>query len=653
MSRRAAYLSPMPLEEARRRWLAALGDPAPDGTPGLLTAPETVPTPAALGRVLARPALARFSSPAYHASAMDGYAVRARDTIGAGESAPLALRTGEQAWYVDTGDPLPAPADAVIMIEDVEVAEGGIEIRAAAAPWQHVRPVGEDLAAGELLYPTGWRLRAPDLAVLVSAGVAAVEVRARPRIAVIPTGDEIVPLARLDGGPPGPGQVIESNSLLVEGLAAEAGAVARVLPVVGDDPGRIGAAVEAALGAAEVVVVIAGSSAGSGDHTAGALRGLGKVVVHGVATRPGKPVILAACCGRKPVMGLPGYPVSAWVCLDGLLRPLLERMLGAAPAAGETVEARLSRRMPSPAGVREYLRVKLGQMGGGYVAAPLARGAGVLTSLVRADAVIEVPPESEGLEAGARVRARLLRPRSEIDGGLVAVGSHDLSLDLLGDMLRRRHPHLSLGSVHAGSLAGLQALARGEAHLAGTHLLDERTGEYNASFVGELLPGRAVALFCLVLRQQGLIVPPGNPRRLARAEDLAQGGLRMVNRQRGAGTRVLLDWLLRQAGVPGEGINGYRREVYTHLAVAAEVASGGADVGLGILAAAQASGLDFVPLVEERYELAIPAERWEEPRLQVLLQLAAGDGFRQEVESLGGYSARATGQVRWVGGEPR
>jgi putative molybdopterin biosynthesis protein len=651
--RKPTYLSQVALEEARRGWFAALGDPAPDGSPGILIAAETIPVSAAEGRVVARPVFARFSSPAYHACAMDGYAVLAKSTFGAGESSPVTLRVGEAAWHVDTGDALPPATDAVIMIEDVEPAalpEGpGIEIRAAAAPWQHVRPVGEDIAAGELLYPTGWRLCGSDLAALVSAGVGEVEVRRRPRVAVIPTGDEIVPLAAVGEAGPEPGQVIESNSLLVRSVAGEAGACVAVLPVVADDRAAIRAAVEQAILAADVVVVSAGSSAGSGDYVAEVLAGLGRVVAHGVATRPGKPVILAVC-GGKPVLGMPGYPVSAWLSLDNFLRPLIERMLGSAPAAGEVVEARLGRRMPSPAGVREYLRVKLGQFGGECVAAPLARGAGVLTSLVRADAVVEVPPESEGLEAGARVRARLLRPWAEVAGGLVAIGSHDLSLDVLGDLLRRRHPGLSLGSVNAGSLAGLQALARGEAHLAGTHLLDERTGDYNASYVRDMMPGRRVALFCLVLRQQGLIVARGNPLGLEGVADLAAAGARFVNRQRGAGTRVLLDYLLRSVGVQGDAINGYRREVYTHLAVAAEVAGGGADAGMGIMAAARAAGLDFVPVAAERYELAIPGELWQEPRVQALLELAAGRGFREEVEALGGYSVAATGEVRWVEG---
>lgn len=669
---RVPYLTQVPLEEARKRWFAALRGAgwaqaaAGAAAPGSGPPPEQVDTPAALGRVLAEPVYARFSSPSYHACAMDGYAVRAADTFGAGESSPLRLAVPGGARYVDTGDPLPAGCDAVIMVEDVHLvggseatanpagpasAGGWIEVLAPAAPWQHVRPIGEDVAAGEMLFPSGWRLRGSDLAVLTAAGLSRIAVRRRPMVVVIPTGDEIVRLEDMDGRPPAAGEVVESNSLLVRGVAEECGAVTAVTAVVPDSPEAIRAAVLEAVGAADVVVVSAGSSAGSEDFAAGALAAIGEVVVHGVATRPGKPVILAVVRG-KPVLGMPGYPVSAWLCLDNFLRPLLAAMLGAAPPARQRVAARLTRRLASPPGVREYLRVRLGRVGGEFVAAPLARGAGVLSSLVRADGLVVVPPELQGYEAGTMVEAELLRPVEEVERAVVAIGSHDLALDVLADLFRARYPGSSVASVNAGSLGGLQALARGEAHLAGSHLLDETTGEYNVSYVRRMLPGRRVALFCLALRQQGLLVQPGNPLRLAGIADLARPGLRLINRQRGAGTRVLLDFLLRRAGIDARAIEGYERVVYTHLAVAAEVAAGGADAGLGILAAARAAGLDFVPVESERYELVIPEASWGDPLVQALLEVAGSVGFRRAVDGLGGYDTAPAGEVRWVEVEP-
>jgi putative molybdopterin biosynthesis protein len=294
------------------------------------------------------------------------------------------------------------------------------------------------------------------------------------------------------------------------------------------------------------------------------------------------------------------------------------------------------------------VRVKIGRVAGELVAAPLARGAGVLTSLVRADGLLLVPAGVEGYEAGTPVEVQLLRPREEIEGTVIAVGSHDLALDVLGDHLRRGRPGLGLSSVNAGSLGGLQALARGEAHLAGTHLLDETSGDYNVAFVRRLLPGRRVALFCLAHRQQGLLVARGNPLGIRGVADLARDGVRFVNRQRGAGTRILLDHLLRRAGLGPEKVQGYQREVYTHLAVAAEVAAGAADAGMGILAAAHAAGLGFVPLEAERYELAVPEETWAEPGVRSLLEVASSAEFRSAMRALQGYDLRDNGTVRWV-----
>jgi putative molybdopterin biosynthesis protein len=673
------YLSQVPLEEALERWLAALSaagvaraggaggageDAGGTGNVVDLMPAEEVATAAALGRVLAEPAYARLSSPSYHACAMDGYAARAADTFGAGEASPRRLDVPGQAVYVDTGDPLPPGCDAVIMIEDVHRPAGvdQIEILAPAAPWQHVRPIGEDVASGEMLLPSGWRLRGSDLAVLTGAGLARVPVRRRPLVTVIPTGDEIISLADLGDRQPASGEIVESNSLLVHGVASECGALARVTPVVADRPAAISAAVREAVGQADVVVLSAGSSAGSEDYAASVLGQIGQVVVHGVATRPGKPVILAVVDG-KPVLGMPGYPVSAWLCLDNFLRPLLAAMLGVAEARRERIPARLTRRLASPLGVREYLRVRLGRVGGQFVAAPLARGAGVLSSLVRADGLVVVPPELQGYEAGTVVEAELLRPREEVERAVVAIGSHDLALDVLADLFRARHPGCSLSSINAGSLGGLQALARGEAHLAGSHLLDEASGEYNTSYVRRMLPGQRVALVCLALRQQGLLVASGNPQGITGVADLAAAAttatatataavagrrLQFINRQRGAGTRVLLDFMLHQAGIDRAAIEGYERVVYTHLAVAAEVAAGGADAGLGILAAARAAGLDFVPVASERYELVIPAANWEDPLVQALLEVARGDDFRRVMDNLGGYDTSANGEIRWV-----
>jgi putative molybdopterin biosynthesis protein len=289
--------------------------------------------------------------------------------------------------------------------------------------------------------------------------------------------------------------------------------------------------------------------------------------------------------------------------------------------------------------------VKLGRVGDRVTATPLQRGAGIIMSLVRADGLVLIPRFSEGVHAGAEVTVDLLRRPEEVERTIVAIGSHDLTLDLLSSELSKRDAGLSLSSSNVGSLGGLIALQRGEAHLSGSHLLDEETGEYNLPYVRRLLKGRSVVLVNLVYRDQGLIVPPGNPKGIRGIEDLLREDVRFVNRQKGAGTRVLLDYRLKQIGVDPLRIEGYRREEFTHLAVAASVAGGTADTGLGILAAARALKLDFVPILKERYDLVIPREQYESDLLRPLLEILRGPTFRQQVEALGGYDASQMGEV--------
>jgi putative molybdopterin biosynthesis protein len=634
--RRKIYLQSVPPEEALVRYLAAL-DAA--GWRGEM---ETVPTEQALGRVTAAGVPARISAPHYHASAMDGVAVLAADTCGASETSPVRLSVGGQAVWVDTGDPLPPGTDAVIMVEELNELEGGsaVEIYQPAAPWQHVRPIGEDLVATELVVAEGTEIRPPELGALLAAGVLEVPVWRRPRVVFIPTGNELVePTAE-----PKAGEIIEFNSRVVLGCVAEWGGHPTRHPIVRDDRGALRDAVREAVAAGDIVVINAGSSAGSEDFTVQVLSELGQVVVHGVAIRPGKPVMLAVVDG-KPVIGLPGYPVSAWLTADLFLKPLVCRFQHKPVPERPKVDAVLSRRIASAMGVAEFVRVKVGRVGDRVVATPISRGAGLVSSLVRADGLLTIPAHREGIDEGEPVRVELLRPAEEVLGALVAVGSHDILLDLLTSHLKRRG--LSLSSAHVGSLGGLAALRRGEAHMAGTHLLDEATGEYNASYVRRYV-GRPCRLVLLCRRQQGFLVQPGNPKGISDFADLARPDVAFVNRQRGAGTRLLLDYSLRRAGIQPDQVNGYRREEFTHLAVAAAVRSGSADCGLGILAAARALGCDFIPVAQEEYELCIPDEHWEHPGVQALLELLHDPAWRREAEALGGYDLSEAGRTRRV-----
>lgn len=641
MPRRKYYLEDVSLDDALRRFEEALARAG-----GLrLASAERVPLAEARGRVTAGPVWAALSSPHYHAAAMDGIAVRAVDTAGATEAAPRRLVLGREATWVDTGDPLPPDTDAVIMAEHIQtIDEETLEIAAAVAPWQHVRPMGEDIVATELVLPERHHLRPVDLGALAAAGHAEALVVARPRVAIIPTGTELVTAERAAAEGVRPGDIVEFNSLVLAGMVEEWGGVPTRLSPVPDRRELLRAAVEDALAHHDIVVVNAGSSAGSEDYTAAVLGELGEVAVHGVAIRPGHPAILAVATSGVPCLGLPGYPVSTALTAELFLRPLVYRMQGLEPPARPELEAVMSRKLLSPLGEDEFVRVTLGQVDGRTVATPLTRGAGVVMSLVRADGIARIPRFSEGLHAGAPVRVELLRDPREIERTLVAIGSHDLALDLLASHIRRLSPDTRMSSANVGSLGGLLALQRRDAHLAGTHLLDEESGEYNRPFLRRLLPNEDVVLVRLAWRDQGFILPPGNPQDLRELADLTRPDVRLANRQKGSGTRVLLDYHLRQAGLDPARIAGYEREEFTHMAVAAAVLSGAASVGLGILAAARALGLEFVTLFRERYDLAIPRRHWESELLAPLRAALADPAYRAAVEALGGYDVSAMGE---------
>ena len=635
---RRYYLQDVPLDEARARYRAALSDA------GALAraAVESVAIQDALGRITAAPVWAARSAPHYDAAAMDGVAVKSADTAEASETMPRALSLPDQARWVDTGDPVPDGFDAVIMIEVVqEVDDSTIQITAPAPPYQHIRPLGEDIVASELLMPENHRLRPADLGACAAAGVTTISVRRRPSVGIIPTGNELVDI----DADPQPGDVIEFNSLVLAGMLSEWGAEPARLSPVSDDPDTLQAAVTDALARFDVVLVNAGSSAGAEDYTASVVERIGTLVAHGVAIRPGHPIVLGVASG-KPVIGIPGYPVSAAVACELFVQPIVEAMLGRAADPRTTARALVTRRVHSPMGEDEFLRVRLGQVGERLVATPLQRGAGVISSLVRADGLALIPRGVEGVEAGAEVDVQLLKPLSDVLRTIVAIGSHDMILDLIASRLSGVAGGVGLSSANVGSVGGLLALRRGEAHIAGTHLMDEETGEYNVNYIRRYAPRREIALVYLVERTQGLMVERGNPLGITSLADLARPDVRFVNRQRGSGTRVLLDFQLRSAGIDADSIRGYSREEYTHLAVAAAVSGGKAETGLGILPAATAMGLDFVPLFGEDYDLAIPVEFYESELLAPLLGLIRSPEFRAEVEALGGYGVARMGELK-------
>ena len=637
--RRRIYLQMRSWEEALEVFFERVN-------PSRYDSKEIIPVKEAMGRVTAEPIFAHLSSPHYHSAAMDGIALAAQITFGAAEDRPKQLRLGTEAFLVDTGDPIPPGTDAVVMIEEVhQIDTQTVEIMRAASPWQHVRTVGEDLVASELILPQGHCITPADLGALLAGGVLEVLVKCRPRVVVIPTGNEVItPEEALSRGARA-GEIVDVNSTIMGGLITEAGGEFVPYPIVRDDPKALKEAIlSASRGGCDLIVINAGSSAGSEDYTASIVEELGEVLVHGVSIMPGKPTLLGVV-DERPIIGVPGYPVSAILSCELFVKPLIIAMLGLAAPQRERIPVVPTRRLPSKLGVEEFVRVRVGRVGEQVVATPLPRGAGVITSLTRADAIIRIPRLIEGIEEGEETEAELLVGKEAIENSVVVIGSHDLALDLLASWVRREDPSLTLSSNHVGSLEGIIALKKGYAHMAGSHLLDPMTGEYNIPYIQKYLTGIGVKIIHLAYRQQGFILPRGNPQGIRSLSDLVQqDGIRFINRQRGSGTRVLLDYLIEKDGIESDQINGYKEEEFTHLGVAVAIESGRAGVGLGIHGAAKALGLDFVPLEQERYDLIIPQAFFDNPPVQKVIEVLRSEEFRAQIEGLGGYDPSQMGE---------
>jgi len=637
---RNIYLKMETLTDARRILLDAF---PPEGRLPI----ETIPVIDAVGRVLSRPVVARLSSPNFHAAAMDGIAVAAETTFGAGDATPKTLVIGQDAHYVNTGHVMPENTDAVIMIENVNVLDDRrVTIEAPVFPWQHVRRMGEDIVATELVFPRNRKISPPDLGALITAGIFEVSVWKKPLFFIQPTGSELVAYKDAAEGL-APGQVIDSNSHMLGALVVSCGGRFTRNPIIQDDLEAITAKLkEAALGESDILFLIGGSSAGSMDYSKKAIETLGEVLVHGVTMMPGKPVIMGRVNG-KPVFGIPGYPVSAIIAFDQLIRPLVNALLHQPDPPEETALVVPTKKIPSKLGLEEFLRVKLGAVNDTLVASPLPRGAGCITSFTEADGIIRIPNHIEGLPENQPFPATLLRPLHEIRNTIVAVGSHDNTMDVLTDLIREKSSRVSLSSSHVGSMGGLMAIKKGLCHVAGTHLLDPEDGSYNISYLKKYLPDTPIHLVHLVQREQGLIIRPGNPKQIQGIEDLTRTDVTFINRQAGSGTRILLDFKLDRLGLSKSDITGYENEEFTHMAVAVAVLSGAADAGLGIYAAAKALNLDFIPVITESYDLVIPDAFFDTENIQLLLSIIRSGAFIEKVNELGGYHTGHTGEVIW------
>jgi putative molybdopterin biosynthesis protein len=625
------FLEVLDRDEAERRWLAAI-DRAPLGG-------EPVPLARALGRVLAEDVRATVDVPGFDRADMDGFAVRAEDTFGAAEEAPVRLRLNAEtiptgavpqrevaagtATPIATGGMLPRGADAVVPVEHTDAEGDSVWVRRAAVPGAAVSFAGTDMGAGETVLLAGTRLSSRETGVLAAIGRAEIRVHRRPRVAILSTGDEIVQ----PGSPMRPGLVYDSNGRILADAVAELGAEPAFHGAFRDDELQLRAAVARALEDADVVLLSGGTSKGEGDLNARVVAGLEPgIVVHGVALKPGKPICLAAH-RRKPVVILPGFPTSAIFTFHEFVAPVIRRLAGLAADRRESVAARLALRTSSERGRLEYLLVGLVRRDDGELAAyPMGKGSGSVTAWSRADGFVRIPRNTELLEADARVEVTLLGRELPL-ADLVVIGSHCAGLDRIAGALARGGVTVKVQAV--GSLGGLAAARRGECDAAPIHLLDPTSGRYN-----EPLPA-GLRLLRGYTRMQGVVTRPDETRDVA--ELLADPGLRMVNRNRGSGTRVLIDELLaaRPVGAPARP-SGFAYEPRSHYAVAAAVAQKRADWGVSIETVARDAGLRFRPLRTEHYDFAVPGSRWERPAVRALRALLApGSPLRAELAAMG------------------
>lgn len=627
------YLSNYELDEALKIYLDKLGP--------LNTETEILNTWDANGRVTSKAMFANLSSPHYNSSAMDGIACKSEKTFTASDRNHLLLTEGADYIVVDTGDPIPKEFDCVIMVEDlIKVDETHMEIYQSATPWQNIRPLGEDIVENQLIVPSNHKIRPVDIGALIAGGINELEVYKKPSVGIIPTGTEIVEPGTLLKV----GDIIDFNSRTFSAQVSDWGGIPRRYNIVKDDYELIKNTVIKANEENDVVLINAGSSAGREDFTSSVISDIGELVIHGVAIKPGKPVMMGVIKG-KPIIGIPGYPVSAYFVMEEIAKPIIYSFQGLETEDKKIVEATLTRRCMSSLKYHEFVRVKLGYIGDKYVATPLTRGAGATMSLVNADGVLEIDQSIEGIEAGTKVKVKLLSSEDKIKNTLVCIGSHDPIIDIAADIMHSKNKKYFLSSSNVGSTGGLMALKTGETHMAPTHLLDMATGEYNASYLKKYVPGKKIALVKCVNRIQGFMVQKGNPKNINKFEDLTREDVKFVNRQRGSGTRLLLDYNINKLNLDLNKINGYFREEFTHLAVAAAVEAGDADAGLGVYSAATLMGLDFVPVCNEEYDLAIPLEYMDSDIIKEFIETIKSKEFKEKLDELGGYDYSNAGTI--------
>lgn len=625
MTNRNIYIDNIDLKNALDKYLSSIS---------LNLKTETISVLDSVNRITSKPIFANLCSPTYPASAMDGIFIFSEKIKDATELTPVYLNETDFK-YVNTGNPLDFKfGDCVIMIEElIDLGNGQFKLIKNAKSWQHIRPIGEDIVAGDMLVKSNHKISPQDLSSIITAGIKEIEVYQKPLVGIIPTGDEVIDIFKEEFKE---NSVIDCNSYVFSALIKEWGGIPKIEDKLNDSYNEMKSKISKLSKIYDILIINAGSSAGSKDYTKEVIKEIGEVVIHGVAIKPGKPTILGKV-NNTPTIGIPGYPVSAYLAMDIFLKPLLENMTHL-KNNDIFVEAKLGKSIVSSLKFKELVRVTLHFSENNYIAMPLARGAGITTSLSKADGILEIPRELEGFNAGETVKVRLLKPLNEIEENLISIGSHDIVMDLISDSI-------NLCSTHVGSFGGLLAIKAGNAHIAPIHMLHPETGEYNISYIKKYFPNKNMYLIKGIERIQGIIVEKGNPLNIKTLNDIFDKNIKFVNRQKGSGTRILLDYYIKKDNLNTDTLFGYDYEVNTHLDVAMAIKNKTATAGLGIMAAAKIADLDFIPISKEEYDFLVNPKLIEDYRISEFINLLKSESFKNSVSKLNGYTLNEPGKV--------
>ena len=624
---RNIYLENVSVEKAKEKWLSNC-----DLTPKT----KTIDVRKSKGEIVSKDIYAKTSSPYEHRSAMDGIAVLAKDTLQATKINPIKIKNFK---FVDTGDVIPKEYNAVIKIEDINMdEEKKAEILNSVSPWENIRTIGESMVKGDLLITSARKITSFDLGVLIEGGIKEIDVINKPSIGVIPTGSELIDIDdKYEMG-----KIYEFNSHVVKNLIKDYGAKAYKNKIIKDDYNLLKEKIIKEVKNRDIVVIIAGTSAGSEDYTFKLIEELGEVYVHGISIKPGGPTILGKI-NNTPIIGLPGYPVACAIVFKIFGKEIINRLTNQRNKFKKVIDANISKKIVSNLGHEEYIRVKLAKLKDKLIAKPLKRKSGIISSLSEADGLIKISEFSEGIPKNKSVEVELLKDNVNYSNTLLISGSNDMTLDILKKYLSKKN--IELVTTSSGSLGGIMDLRRDEAHIATSHLLNPKTDDYNVSYIKKYLDEKNVNLINLVYRKQGFIINENLKNEIDSINDLTKRKYKYINRQKGSGTRILFDYLLEKNNIKKDKILGYERVEYSHMTLAALINSKSADIGLGVLAAANAFDLEFIPIKEERYDLIIPDDLMNNKRVKILLSVVKSDEFQNEVKKLKGYNIKSSGCV--------